>query len=63
MIMVKRIQWLNLSISNIAVGAGDPMRGDRSTRSELGRIQVNFVEFEKRHGKSTDALLRAMRKR
>jgi multidrug efflux pump subunit AcrB len=40
-------------ISNVAVGAGDPMRGDRSNRAELGRIQVNFVEFEKRHGKST----------
>jgi multidrug efflux pump subunit AcrB len=41
-------------ISNVAVGAGDPMRGDRSNRAELGRIQVNFVEFEKRHGKSTE---------
>jgi len=34
-------------ISNVAIGAGDPMAGDRSTRSELGRIQVSFVEFEK----------------
>jgi multidrug efflux pump subunit AcrB len=48
-------------ISNVAVGAGDPMRGDRSTRSELGRIQVNFVEFEKRHGKSTEPYLERLR--
>jgi multidrug efflux pump subunit AcrB len=49
-------------IANIAVGASDPMRGDRSTRSELGRIQVNFVEFEKRHGVSTMPYLEAIRK-
>jgi multidrug efflux pump subunit AcrB len=48
-------------ISNVAVGAGDPMRGDRSTRSELGRIQVNFVEFEKRDGKSTEPYLERLR--
>lgn len=40
-------------ISNVAVGAADPFSGDRSVRSELGRIQVSFVEYEKRHGKST----------
>jgi multidrug efflux pump subunit AcrB len=50
------------TIANIAVGASDPMRGDRSTRSELGRIQVNFVEFEKRHGVSTMPYLEAIRK-
>ena len=48
-------------ISNVAVGAGDPMRGDRSTRSELGRVQINFVEYEKRHGKSTEPYLDAIR--
>jgi multidrug efflux pump subunit AcrB len=48
-------------ISNVAVGAGDPMRGDRSNRAELGRIQVNFVEFEKRHGKSTSPYLDNLR--
>jgi multidrug efflux pump subunit AcrB len=48
-------------ISNVAVGAGDPMRGDRSNRAELGRIQVNFVEFEKRHGKSTEPYLESLR--
>jgi multidrug efflux pump len=40
-------------ISNIAIGASDPSTGDRSTRSELGRIQVSFVEFAKRNGVST----------
>lgn len=48
-------------ISNIAVGASDPMSGDRSTRPERGRIQVSFVEFEKRHGKSTAPYLDSIR--
>lgn len=48
-------------ITNVAVGAGDPQSGDRSTRSELGRIQISFVEFEKRHGKSTKPYLDAIR--
>jgi multidrug efflux pump len=48
-------------ITNIAVGAGDPTSGDRSTRPELGRIQVSFVEFEKRHGKATRPYLDSIR--
>ncbi|RFM25947.1 efflux RND transporter permease subunit [Deminuibacter soli] len=48
-------------ISNVAVGASDPTSGDRSTRSELGRIQVSFVEFEKREGISTRPYLDAIR--
>jgi multidrug efflux pump subunit AcrB len=48
-------------ISNVAVGAADPTGGDRSTRSELGRIQVSFVEFEKRHGTSTAPYLDSIR--
>lgn len=48
-------------ITNIAVGAGDPMSGDRSIRPELGRIQVSFVEFEKRHGVSTAPYLDSIR--
>lgn len=48
-------------ISNVAVGAGDPMSGDRSTRPELGRVQVSFVEFEKRHGVSTKPYLDSIR--
>ncbi len=49
-------------ISNVAVGASDPSAGDRSTRSELGRIQVNFVEYEKRHGVNTKPYLDQIRK-
>ncbi|MDI3318796.1 efflux RND transporter permease subunit [Pinibacter soli] len=48
-------------ISNVAVGASDPSSGDRSTRSELGRIQVSFVEFEKRHGVSSRPYLDSIR--
>ena len=48
-------------ITNVAVGAGDPQSGDRSTRSELGRIQLSFVEFEKRHGVSTKPYLDSIR--
>jgi len=48
-------------IANVAVGASDPNSGDRSTRPELGRIQVNFVPFEKREGKSTTPYLDAVR--
>jgi len=48
-------------IANVAVGAADPNSGDRSTRPERGRIQVSFVEFEKRHGKSTAPYLDSIR--
>jgi multidrug efflux pump len=48
-------------ISNVAVGAADPTSGDRSTRPERGRIQVSFVEYEKRHGLSTSPYLDSIR--
>ena len=48
-------------ISNVAIGASDPASGDRSTRSELGRIQVSFVEFANRHGVSTKPYLDKIR--
>jgi len=48
-------------ISNVAVGAADPNSGDRSTHPNLGRIQVSFVEFEKRHGVSTSPYLDSIR--
>lgn len=48
-------------ISNVAVGATDPSSGDRSSRAEAGRIQVSFVEFEKRGGKSTQPYLDSIR--
>lgn len=48
-------------IANVAVGAADPNSGDRSTRSELGRVQVSFVEYEKRHGEKTGPYLDKIR--
>lgn len=48
-------------IANVAIGASDPTSGDRSTRPELGRIQVSFVEFEKRHGTKTGPYLDSIR--
>ncbi|HEV3223655.1 MAG TPA: efflux RND transporter permease subunit [Puia sp.] len=48
-------------ISNVAIGAGNPQSGDRSTRPELGRVQVSFVEFEKRHGRATTPILDSIR--
>lgn len=48
-------------IANVAIGASDPSSGDRSTRPELGRIQVSFVEYEKRHGGKTGPFLQKIR--
>lgn len=48
-------------ISNVAIGASDPSSGDRSTRPELGRVQVSFVEFEKREGVSSLPYLDSIR--
>lgn len=48
-------------ISNVAIGASDQSSGDRSTRPELGRIQVSFVDFEKRHGISSAPYLDSIR--
>jgi multidrug efflux pump len=48
-------------ISNVAIGANDPTSGDRSTHPELGRVQVSFVEYEKRAGKSTRPYLDSVR--
>lgn len=48
-------------ITNVAVGANDPTSGDQSNHSELGRIQVSFVEFAKRNGISTTPYLDSMR--
>jgi multidrug efflux pump subunit AcrB len=58
----KRNPIVESVISNVAVGASDPTSGDRSTRSELGRIQINFVEFEKRAGIPTKPLLDSVRR-
>jgi multidrug efflux pump subunit AcrB len=40
-------------IANVAVSANSPTDNNRSAQPHLGRIQVSFVEFEKRHGKRT----------
>ena len=40
-------------ITNVAVSANNPRDNNRSVQSHLGRIQISFVEFEKRHGKRT----------
>jgi multidrug efflux pump len=48
-------------ISNVAIGASDPTSGDQSTRSELGRIQVSFVEYGKRKGVRTAPYMDSIR--
>ncbi len=48
-------------ISNVAVGASDPNSGDRSTQPNLGRVQVSFVEYEKRNGVATRPYLDSIR--
>jgi multidrug efflux pump len=40
-------------ISNVAVSANNPRDNNRSIQSNLGRIQVSFVDFDKRNGKRT----------
>lgn len=48
-------------ISNVALSANNPRDNNRSVRSNLGRIQVSFVEYEKRNGKATLPYLDAIR--
>jgi multidrug efflux pump subunit AcrB len=57
----KKNELVESVIANVAVGASDPNSGDRSTRPELGRIQVNFVPFEERDGKGTTVYLDGIR--
>ncbi len=40
-------------IANVAIGAGDPMAGDRAASPNKGKVTVAFVEFAKRNGEST----------
>ena len=49
-------------ISNVAVGATDPFAGERGTQAHLGRIQISFVEFEKRHGVRTSMYVDSLRR-
>ncbi len=48
-------------ISNVAVSANNPNDNNRSVQSNLGRIQISFVPFEARHGKSTAPYLTKIR--
>jgi multidrug efflux pump subunit AcrB len=49
-------------IANVAVSANNPRDNNRSVQPNLGRIQVSFVEFEQRHGKSSGIYLDSIRK-
>ncbi len=47
-------------ISNVTIGVTDPRDGDQNSYPNKGKIAINFVEFEKRHGKSTSDYLRKL---
>ncbi|GAA4316987.1 efflux RND transporter permease subunit [Flaviaesturariibacter amylovorans] len=49
-------------ISNVAVSATPPEDINRSIQSNLGRVQVSFVEFDKRGGKATLPYIDKIRK-
>ncbi len=49
-------------ITNVAASANNPQDNNRSVQSNLGRIQVSFVEYEKRHGKQTMPFKEEIRK-
>ena len=48
-------------ITNVANSAGNPRDNNRSVRPNLGRIQVSFVEYAKRHGKKTKPFMDSIR--
>lgn len=48
-------------IANVALSANNPRDVNKSTRANLGRIQVSFVEYEKREGKHTRPFMDAIR--
>ncbi len=48
-------------ITNVAVSANNPRDNNRSVQSNLGRIQVSFVEYAARHGKKTQPYLDQIR--
>ncbi|MBS1510939.1 MAG: efflux RND transporter permease subunit [Bacteroidetes bacterium] len=50
-------------IANVAVSANNPRDNNRSVQPNLGRIQVSFVEYEKRHGKKTRPFMDEIRER
>ncbi len=48
-------------IANVANSANNPRDNNRSVQPNLGRIQVSFVEYEKRDGKETKPFLDSIR--
>ena len=50
-------------IVNVAVSANNPRDNNRSVQSNLGRIQVSFVEYAKRHGKKTRPFMDEIREK
>ncbi|MBL0335928.1 MAG: efflux RND transporter permease subunit [Chitinophagaceae bacterium] len=48
-------------IANVALSANNPRDNNRSTQSHLGRIQISFVEYDKRGGKSTGPYMERIR--
>ncbi len=48
-------------ISNVSVGVTDPADEDQGTYYNKGKITVAFVEFGKRNGKDTKAILKRIR--
>ena len=49
-------------ITNVANSANNPRDKNRSIQSNLGRIQVSFLEYEKRDGKKTRPFMEEIRK-
>jgi multidrug efflux pump subunit AcrB len=48
-------------IANVANSANNPRDNNRSVQPNLGRIQISFVEYEKRDGKKTKPFLDSIR--
>ncbi|HXB42253.1 MAG TPA: efflux RND transporter permease subunit [Bacteroidia bacterium] len=44
-------------ITNVTIGVTDPRDNDQNSYPNRGKIAINFVEFEKRHGVSTQMFL------
>lgn len=44
-------------ITNVTIGTTDPRDADQNSYPNRGKIAINFVEFEKRHGVSTSEFL------
>jgi multidrug efflux pump subunit AcrB len=47
-------------ITNVTIGVTDPRDGDQNSYPNRGKIAINFVDFEKREGKSTTEYLKKL---